>query len=263
MKENEPKNFIDFFLLINIKQLFTYDDFYFRGIFEKIYETFLNQNLKDLILGEEKEKEKGNKKKRKKKKKKNEKNEDNKLSLENAINQKMNDKKIDFGDEILKILAESNINEDKNNNIINKNKNEELNIIDSVKEENYKEKDEINVKIMNDEERILITTLLRNLIYESLFKAIKLLEYQKNLMIKNEKKKNKEFFLFDATEKSKKKKKNKENDIKININKLNPNENKEIIEKNAEENNIIKLKESIPLHINSLTFNSIKNENKN
>ena len=61
----------------------------------------------------------------------------------------MNDKKIDFGDEILKILAESNINEDKNNNIINKNKNEELNIIDSVKEENYKEKDEINVKIMN------------------------------------------------------------------------------------------------------------------
>ena len=262
LKENEPKDFIDFFLLINIKQLFTYDDFYFRGIFEKIYETFLNQNLKDLILGEEKEKEKGNKKKRKKKKKKNEKNEDNKLSLENAINQKMNDKKIDFGDEILKILAESNINEDKNNNIINKNKNEELNIIDSVKEENYKEKDEINVKIMNDEERILITTFLRNLIYESLFKAIKLLEYQKNLMIKNEKKKNKEFFLFDATEKSKKKKKNKENDIKININKLNPNENKEIIERNAEENNIIKLKESIPLHINSLTFNSIKNENK-
>ena len=190
------------------------------------------------------------------------KSEDNKLSLENAINQKMNDKKIDFGEEILKILAESNINEDKNNNIINKNKNEELNIIDSVKEENYKEKDEINVKIMNDEERILITTFLRNLIYESLFKAIKLLEYQKNIMIKNEKKKNKEFFLFDATEKSKKKKKNKENDIKININKLNPNENKEIIEKNAEENNIIKLKESIPLHINSLTFNSIKNENK-
>ena len=115
---------------------------------------------------------------------------------------------------------------------------------------------------MNDEERILITTFLRNLIYESLFKAIKLLEYQKNLMIKNEKKKNKEFFLFDATEKSKKKKKNKENDLKININKLNPNENKEIIERNAEENNIIKLKESIPLHINSLTFNSIKNENK-
>ena len=155
LKENEPKDFIDFFVLINIKQLFTYDDFYFRGIFEKIYETFLNQNLKDLILGEEKEKEKGNKKKRKKKKKKNEKNEDNKLSLENDINQKVNDKKIDFGDEILKILAESNINEEKNNNIINKNKNEELNIIDSVKEENYKEKDEINVKIMNDEERIL------------------------------------------------------------------------------------------------------------
>ena len=265
LKNNAPKDFIDFFLLINIKQLFTYDDFYFRGIFEKIYETFLNQNLKDLILGEEKEKEKGNKKKRKKKKKKNEKNEDNKLNFENENKQKGNDKNIDFGDEVSKILSESNINEDKAPIIINKNKGEEIKIKNNIKEANKKEKVTINVNLINDEERILITSFIKNLIYESSLKAIKQLEYQKNIMIKNEKKKNKEFFLFDATEKSKKKKKNKENDIKINENKLSPNENKEIIEKNAEGNNINefnKLKETIPLHINSMTFNSIKNENK-
>ena len=56
LKENDPKDFIDFFLFLNIKQLFTYDDFYFRGIFEKIYETFLNQNIKDKRKGKGKNK---------------------------------------------------------------------------------------------------------------------------------------------------------------------------------------------------------------
>ena len=191
LKNNAPKDFIDFFLLINIKQLFTYDDFYFRGIFEKIYETFLNQNLKDLILGEEKEKEKGNKKKRKKKKKKNEKNEDNKLNFENENKQKGNDKNIDFGDEVLKILSESNINEDKAPIIINKNKGEEIKIKNNIKEANKKEKVKINVNLINDEERILITSFIKNLIYEYSLKAIKQLEYKKNIMIKNEKKKKK------------------------------------------------------------------------
>ena len=38
-RNNTPKNFIHFFIFIHINKIFTYDDFYFRGIFEKIYET--------------------------------------------------------------------------------------------------------------------------------------------------------------------------------------------------------------------------------
>ena len=86
---------------------------------------------------------------------------------------------------------------------------------------------------MNNEEKNLISIFAKNIIYESLFKAIKLFEYRKNIILKNEKKKNKEFFLFDAKEKNKKIKNKKENNKKI------IKESNEKIEKNAEENNII------------------------
>ena len=50
LKDNTPKDFIEFFMFFHIKRLFTYDDFYFRGIFERIYETYINQNYKDLLI---------------------------------------------------------------------------------------------------------------------------------------------------------------------------------------------------------------------
>ena len=251
LKDNTPKDFVDFFLFLNIKQIFTYDDFYFRGILEKIYETFLNQNIKDLIFGEEREKEKG-KKKKKKKRKKNEKSDDTNekedLKNNNIDKQKEKniEKEIDFGDEVLKILSESNMNENKNKNTINGNKNEELNITMKTKEEN-------KINLINSEEKNFNT----------------LLDNQKNITLKNEKKKNKVFFLYDATVSNKKKKKNKQNinnTINVNIDNINSSENIEKIEKTSEEssiNEIKKEKDSIPLHINSITFSSTTDKSEN
>ena len=160
MKENTQKNFLDFFLLINIKQLFTYDDFYFRGIFERIYTTFMNQNIKDLILGEKKEK--GNKKRRKNKKKKN----DKKETTENMekSNLKINDGQTNFGYEILKILEESKVSM---NNPNKEDKNEILKT--KTQKEIKKEENQIINNIMNDEEKNLIKIFIKNIIYESLF----------------------------------------------------------------------------------------------
>ena len=262
MKENTPKDFLDFFLLINIKQLFTYDDFYFRGIFEKIYETFMNQNIKDLILGEKKEK--GNKKRRKNKKKKNDIKE--KTVNKEKSNLKMNDGQTNFGDEILKILEDSKVSM---NNPNKEDKNEILKT--KTQKEIKKEENQIINNIMDDEEKNLIKIFIKNIIYESLFKAIKLYEYQKNIIFKNEKKKNKEFYLYNVIENNKKKKKNKQI-LETNKNEskeetIIKNESNEKIAKNIEKNHINdfnKLKNTIPLHINSITFNSTKKEeNKN
>ena len=262
LKENTPKDFLDFFLLINIKQLFTYDDFYFRGIFEKIYETFMNQNIKDLILGEKKEK--GNKKRRKNKKKKNDIKE--KTVNKEKSNLKMNDGQTNFGDEILKILEDSKVSM---NNPNKEDKNEILKT--KTQKEIKKEENQIINNIMDDEEKNLIKIFIKNIIYESLFKAIKLYEYQKNIIFKNEKKKNKEFYLYNVIENNKKKKKNKQI-LETNKNEskeetIIKNESNEKIAKNIEKNHINdfnKLKNTIPLHINSITFNSTKKEeNKN
>ena len=248
LKENTPKDFLDFFLLINIKQLFTYDDFYFRGIFERIYTTFMNQNIKDLILGEKKEK--GNKKRRKNKKKKNEKKDNFEINLENN-KQKENGGQTNFGDEILQILDNSKIKEEQDNYKMKKEeKNEILNC--KIQDDTKKEEKQINNNIMNNEEKNLISIFVKNIIYESLFKAIKLFEYRKNIILKNEKKKNKEF------------KQNLENVNKISNEEITvKKENIEKFEKNSEErkfNEIQKSKQTIPLHINSITFNSTKNE---
>ena len=144
-------------------------------------------------------------------------------------------------------------------------KNEILNC--KIHDETKKEEKQINNNIMNNEEKNLISIFAKNIIYESLFKAIKLFEYRKNIILKNEKKKNKEFYLYDTTENNKKKKKNKQN--LENFNKISneeitvKKENLEKFEKNNEEskfNEIQKSKQTIPLHINSLTFNSTKNE---
>ena len=254
LKDNIPKDFIEFFLYLNIKQIFTYDDFYFRSIFEKIYETYLNQNIKDLIFEDENKKEK---KKKKKKKKKNENNENIKINIENNNKNQKKEKPMDFGDEVLKILAEANINED--TNITNKIEDKSDEINNNNENNNDNKNIEITINFINEEEKSLINTFIKNLLYEELFKQIKIIENQKYIIFKNEKKKNKEFFLFDAKEKNKKIKNKKEKNKKI------IKESNEKIEKNAEENNIIQenkiKKEPIPSHINSFTFLPVKNEN--
>ena len=194
------------------------------------------------------------KKKKKKKKKKNDNNENQIINLENNHEKQNKDKPMDLGDEVLKILTEANFNENKNvtNNVKDK--------YTKIKKTDEDKNIQNSINLINDEEKSLIKIYITNLIYEELFKKIKILEKQKYIILKNEKKKNKdkEFFLFKAMEKNKKTKDKKENNKKI------IQESIEKIEKNAEETNIIKdnklLKESTPSHINSFTFFPIKNE---
>ena len=263
LKNNTQKDFINFFLFLNIKQLFTYDDFYFRGIFEKIYENYSNQNIKDLILEDEQKKDK-EKTKKKKKRKKIENNYDDKLNNKIINNQKENEKQIDFGDEVLKILSEANISGNNDEKKIDSQDKCNTKNIQNKEEDNNKNK----INFICDEEKNLIKTYIKNLIFESLFNKIKLLEYQESIILKNEKKKNKrkEFFLYDTSGNNKKKKKNKQNDeISEKLNKI---ESTEKIEKNAEENNILnmnqinKLKETITSHIDSLSFISTNSSKK-
>ena len=273
-------------MLIHIQKLFTYDDFYFRGIFEKIYESYLNQNYKDLIVTEKK-----SKKRRKKKKN----NLNSELSDKNDININNNEKKlfqinneknnnilkkkekinnnIDFGEQILNILSESN--DSTNNNSINMNVlecNKDLNEVNNkiIEKNNINNILDININNIdiknekNDEEKILIYEYIKNLIYEYLFKQIE--NKEDDISIKNGKKKNKQkgFFLYDTTKINKKKKKNiidnknnnkdnKDKDNKDNNN-IHKNENNEKKEKNI---NISENKEK------SQNNNLIDNDNNN
>ena len=272
-RENTPKDFIDFFMFIHIQKIFSYDDFYFRGVFEKIYETYSNQTYNDLILNEEKV----SKKKRKKKKKNGNESTKNNDNINNNISDERNIKKIkninkrstsqnknlkkniDLGDEILKILSESGISQNNELNIIN-----EITNLNPGKEEiikdcnnlyygekikienknvnNFEKKDNKNIiNILKEKENCLISKFIKDLIYENIFKEI---EIKDNINIKKNKKRNKQkdFFLYDTQKSSKKKKKN--NSIKINEltnNKINKDINNDIVNNNK--NNII-LKEN-------------------
>ena len=320
LNRNETKDFIDFFMLIHFDKIFTYDDFFFRGVFEKIYDSYAKIVYKDLYFDEEK---KVKKKKRKKKKKlKNDNNEYNKdkdnnndednndennkdkeKNLENDIksstlndteNNKDNSEFIDFGDEILKILSDSNSLNNKNENI-NSNMNDK-----NAQELNYIKKEKNNIN-ENKQEVDNNANLINN---ENIFSQI---EDKNNNNKKKIKQKN--FFLYETTKNNKKKKKNEpknnkqniENNIKNNDDKLNEintnlilneikekdkdneketlnydlkkvnnknsvNYQKESIElnicnnkeenKNSNINNNNKI--SIPSHINSITFSSSK-----
>ena len=269
LRDNTQKDFIDFFMLIHIQKIFTYDDFYFRGIFEKIYEKYSNEAINDLFL------EKTNKKKRKKKKKSNNESDKNKDNYENNNNDKMNSKEIkgktnnnklnensnkiniDFGEEILKILSESGISQ--NNKVENNIKEKHnLNFVISEKEDksNYssdlsdkrkikfenkktlnnenKENNKcIEENVIKEEDNNLIHKFIKDLLYEYLFKMI---ESKEEINNKKNKKKNKEkdFFLYDPTKNFKKKKKN--NTIKVNDLQNKLNKDKDINDDNVNNN---------------------------
>lgn len=256
-KKNEPKNFIEFFMFIPISKLFTYEDFYFRGIFEKINETYSNQVYKDLILSEEKRV----KKRRKKKKKhigKDLKNNDMDKNNENynKINDET-DKIIDYGEEILKILSESNMekirkedNEPCNTTpkntknpdfVIKDNSNNFENSISINELNKTNEKFDVNNNTINNYD--INNNILKNesKINEEEKSLNDYIENKENLSIKK-KNKQKGFFLYDTkknnTKSNKKKKKNEQNNknqITENNNKIeNDNTNKSMI--NCKEN---------------------------
>lgn len=324
LNRNETKDFIDFFMLIHFDKIFTYDDFFFRGVFEKIYDSYAKKVYKDLYFDEEK---KVKKKKRKKKKKlkndindnkdkdndnnndeeNNDENNKNKEKiLENDIksstlndteNNKDNSEFIDFGDEILKILSDSNSLNNKNENINSNMNDKNAQDLDYIKKEKNN-LNENNQKVDNN------NNLINN---ENIFGQI---EDKNNNNKKKIKQKN--FFLYETTKNNKKKKKNEhknnkqniENNIKNNNDKLNEintnlilneikekekedkgkdketlnldikninNKNSVNYQKESIELNICNNKEenkhsninnnnkiSIPSHINSITFSSSK-----
>mgnify|MGYP003571313483 CR=1 FL=1 len=324
LNRNETKDFIDFFMLIHFDKIFTYDDFFFRGVFEKIYDSYAKKVYKDLYFDEEK---KVKKKKRKKKKKLKNDNNDNKDKdndnnndeenndennknkekiLENDIksstlndteNNKDNSEFIDFGDEILKILSDSNSLNNKNENINSNMNDKNAQDLDYIKKEKNN-LNENNQKVDNN------NNLINN---ENIFGQI---EDKNNNNKKKIKQKN--FFLYETTKNNKKKKKNEhknnkqniENNIKNNNDKLNEintnlilneikekekedkgkdketlnldikninNKNSVNYQKESIELNICNNKEenkhsninnnnkiSIPSHINSITFSSSK-----
>ena len=324
LNRNETKDFIDFFMLIHFDKIFTYDDFFFRGVFEKIYDSYAKKIYKDLYFDEEK---KVKKKKRKKKKKlkndindnkdkdndnnndeeNNDENNKNKEKiLENDIksstlndteNNKDNNEFIDFGDEILKILSDSNSLNNKNENINSNMNDKNAQELDYIKKEKNNLNDN-NQKVDNN------NNLINN---ENIFGQI---EDKNNNNKKKIKQKN--FFLYETTKNNKKKKKNEhknnkqniENNIKNNNDKLNEintnlilneikekekedkgkdketlnldikninNKNSVNYQKESIELNICNNKEenkhsninnnnkiSIPSHINSITFSSSK-----
>ena len=242
-RNNAPKDFIDFFMLIHIHKIFSYDDFYFRGIFEQIYESYSKQTYKDLILHDEKIS-----KKRKKKKKKNVTNSNNHNINNNEnndenvglIKKNINSSIIDYGKEIEKIISESNIsiNEDVKGNInsienldsVKEGKKNNFLNSDNIKEIKEENKGQIKYKdiennsnkdnIMEEKEISLIYKYIRDFLYEIIFKQININE---TININNSRKRNKKnnFFLYDTTKTSKKKKNNNsiQNNKTENINK--------------------------------------------
>ena len=229
LNRNETKDFIDFFMLIHFDKIFTYDDFFFRGVFEKIYDSYAKKVYKDLYFDEEK---KVKKKKRKKKKKlkndindnkdkdndnnndeeNNDENNKNKEKiLENDIksstlndteNNKDNSEFIDFGDEILKILSDSNSLNNKNENINSNMNDKNAQELDYIKKEKNN-LNENNQKVDNN------NNLINN---ENIFGQI---EDKNNNNKKKIKQKN--FFLYETTKNNKKKKKNEHKNNKQNI----------------------------------------------
>jgi len=274
LNRNETKDFIDFFMLIHFDKIFTYDDFFFRGVFEKIYDSYAKKVYKDLYFDEEK---KVKKKKRKKKKKlkndnndNNDKNKDNDNNndeenndennknkekiLENDIksstlndteNNKDNNEFIDFGDEILKILSDSNSLNNKNENINSNMNDKNAQELDYIKKEKNNLNDN-NQKVDNN------NNLINN---ENIFGQI---EDKNNNNKKKIKQKN--FFLYETTKNNKKKKKNEhknnkqniENNIKNNNDKLNEINTNLILNEIKEKEKEDKDKETLNLDIKNI-----------
>ena len=272
LNRNETKDFIDFFMLIHFDKIFTYDDFFFRGVFEKIYDSYAKKIYKDLYFDEEK---KVKKKKRKKKKKlkndindnkdkdndnnndeeNNDENNKNKEKiLENDIksstlndteNNKDNSEFIDFGDEILKILSDSNSLNNKNENINSNMNDKNAQELDYIKKEKNN-LNENNQKVDNN------NNLINN---ENIFGQI---EDKNNNNKKKIKQKN--FFLYETTKNNKKKKKNEhknnkqniENNIKNNNDKLNEINTNLILNEIKEKEKEDKDKETLNLDIKNI-----------
>jgi len=272
LNRNETKDFIDFFMLIHFDKIFTYDDFFFRGVFEKIYDSYAKKVYKDLYFDEEK---KVKKKKRKKKKKlkndindnkdkdndnnndeeNNDENNKNKEKiLENDIksstlndteNNKDNSEFIDFGDEILKILSDSNSLNNKNENINSNMNDKNAQELDYIKKEKNN-LNENNQKVDNN------NNLINN---ENIFGQIENKKKKKKKKIKQ-----KNFFLYETTKNNKKKKKNEhknnkqniENNIKNNNDKLNEINTNLILNEIKEKEKEDKDKETLNLDIKNI-----------
>ena len=166
------KKVIDMSLFFPLNKLYTLDDFFFRSIFEKIYDYYGNKIVDDLTTNETKTEKQ---KKKKKKKKKNNINNDNDIkeedNFENEKTNEINENNIDNEKEkeiiynFVKSLINDNINKKLNekikNEIINSKKNKKEKgffLYEPVKKKekkkpNNKSKKKLNNKINKDKDK--------------------------------------------------------------------------------------------------------------
>ena len=240
LKKNSNENLVKMILLIDIKKLFTYDDFLFRGIFERIYNDYTQKIVDDLNTDDDfsKESKKKNKKKKMKQKKKEKKKEKDEIYFKEQIISYVNKLIIELVNNSVETGFENEINKNiknLNNNINNnysKKKKKKLKenkffLYETVKKDkknNTKKKNislnPININLDKNEETE-INTDDNNLNIEEI----------------NQKEKNDEEYISS---------KNKNIISEIKIEKFNNNNN-------------INYLSTIPSHINSLTISSSNN----
>ena len=126
LKKNSNENLVKMISLININKLFTYDDFLFRGIFERIYNDYTQKIVDDLNTDNDfsKGSKKKNKKKKMKQKKKEKKKEKDEIYFKEQIISFAKKLIIEFVNNSVEKSVENEINKNinnLNNNINNSN----------------------------------------------------------------------------------------------------------------------------------------------
>ncbi len=117
LKKNSNENLVKMISLININKLFTYDDFLFRGIFERIYNDYTQKIVDDLNTDNDfsKGSKKKNKKKKMKQKKKEKKKEKDEIYFKEQIISFAKKLIIEFVNNSVEKSVENEINKNINN----------------------------------------------------------------------------------------------------------------------------------------------------
>ena len=240
LKKNSNENLVKMILLIDIKKLFTYDDFLFRGIFERIYNDYTQKIVDDLNTDDDfsKESKKKNKKKKMKQKKKEKKKEKDEIYFKEQIISYVNKLIIELVNNSVETGFENEINKNiknLNNNINN----------------NYSKKKK---KKLKENKFFLYETVKKDKKYNSEKKNLSLNTLNVNLDKNEETEINTDDNNLNIEEINQKEKNDEEY-----ISPKNKNIISEIKIEKFNNNNNINYLSTIPSHINSLTISSSNN----
>ena len=247
LNKNSNENLINMISMININKLFTYDDFLFRGIFERIYNDYTQKIVDD--LNNDDDFSKGNKKKNKKKKMKQKKKE-----------KKKEEEEIFFKEQILSFVKNL-ILEFVNNSVeksFEKERNNYINHLTNNINNNHSKK---RKKKLKENKFFLYETVKKDKKYNSEKKNLSLNTLNVNLDINEETEINIEDNNLNIEE-TNKNYIQKEKDDEEFISPKNKNKISSLSEIKIEKfnyNNNINYLSTIPSHINSLTISSSNN----